>query len=80
MPLEARGNGQGNNGNGNGNSHANNGNHGNGNGNGNSGNGNGGKQTCVVPFANGADDTPAIEAAAAKCKSNAIIEFSQGVD
>jgi len=38
------------------------------------------KTTCVVPYANGGDDTPAIEAAAAKCNKNAVIEFSQGVD
>lgn len=40
----------------------------------------GGKTTCVVPYANGGDDTPAAEAAAAKCNKNAVIEFKQGVD
>jgi hypothetical protein len=38
------------------------------------------RQTCVVPYANGGDDTPAIHAAGAKCSSNAVIKFEAGVD
>jgi hypothetical protein len=38
------------------------------------------KATCVVAYANGGDDTPAAEAAAAECSSNAVIEFKEGVD
>lgn len=40
----------------------------------------GGKTTCVVPFANGGDDTPAAQAAASKCSKNAVIIFKEGVD
>ncbi len=37
--------------------------------------------TCVVPSSNGkADDTPAVQAAFAKCSSNAIVSFSEGVN
>lgn len=39
-----------------------------------------GKQTCVVEHANGGDDTPNVHAAVAKCSSNAVIHFQQGVD
>lgn len=38
------------------------------------------KKTCVVPFANGGDDTPAAQWAAGNCSSNAVIEFAEGID
>ena len=40
-----------------------------------------GTKICIVPSSNGdGDDTPAVEAAFAKCSSNAIVSFSEGVD